>query len=74
MTAFERTMLINTLIEHLPVSPATVAIYREDIEKMEPLIDDMIRQAELRGHVEAYLELLHRHSQRIALTPSPDKG
>lgn len=74
MTAFERAMLVNALIERLPVSPGLVAIYREDVERIEPLIDEMIRQAEMRARVQGYLEELHRLSLRMALTLSPDRG
>lgn len=74
MMDFERMMLMNALIENLPASSGVVAIYREDVDKIEPLIDDMVKRAEARGRIEAYLELLHRHAQRTPLTPSPDKG
>ena len=52
-------------------------ICTEEVERIEPIIDDMLEQAERRGRFHAFLEEAERWGNAIenfALTPQPGGG
>jgi len=72
MTNEQRKKVSDTLLHHgIRFKPEDFLIQLElekivadDVEQIEPIIDEFERQAELRGRVQCLLELWAKHEER----------
>lgn len=58
MDTKQREVLLKVLLDGSPRAPALVQMLTEDIDAMEPTLDDWLQQAEHRGRFQGILETL----------------
>lgn len=68
MRTEDKQKLVNALMGGIPereTLPELMKMCVEEVDMIEHIVDDLLKQAEMRGRFESLLELAHKQAQRL---------